>query len=122
VAAFAVFLSYIVGILIQIGVAWDVWWAVAGLVAMATLALFGAINLLALRPRLAIEVGADGFRAGDANIERERVAAIHRHKDLRFKGVLIELVDGESLRVPAHVHHPVHVLKALRRYGYPVGS
>jgi hypothetical protein len=121
-AVVAVFLSYIVGILIQIEVAWDVWWAVVGLVVMATLALAGALNVLVLRPRLIIEVGDDGFRAGDAKIERESVAAIRRYKDLYFKGVLIDLVDGRSLRVPAHVHHPVDVLKAFRRHGYPVAS
>jgi hypothetical protein len=119
-AVLAVFLSYLIGMLIRLDVAWQAWWAVIGLAVMATFALAGALNVVMLRPGLIIEVGPDGFRAGDAKIQRESVVAVRRYKDLRFKGVLIDLVDGQSLRVPAHVHHPVDVLKAFRRHGYPV--
>jgi hypothetical protein len=120
---FSIFLTFIVGTLFSAGVALEPWWmsgVVALLTAIATLNLWSALLSLFSRRSWLLEIQTDRFTLGTRIVERGHVDSLSFYSDLSFKGVRINLDSGLSVRVPSQIHRPGRLLRAFKRYGYPV--
>ena len=90
------------------------------LLGLAVISIAGALAALASRRQRVITVSSGAFRVGEIRVEKSRVKQVRPDIDLRFKGVSIDLIDNQSVRVPAHVHRQSRVLRASEVHGYPV--
>lgn len=119
-ALFAVFLGYIGSVALWAGGLQYAWWAAAVAWLLAGFAATGAFRLLRSRSLLVLRVTPEHFTFGDATVRQFQVTDVRRFKDLRFKGVRIDLGSERWLAIPAHLFVPKRVLAAFRSRGYPV--
>ncbi len=98
----------------------DAWWAIVPLWALAAWILFTVVKVLRNRYLLSIEVTTESLTVGKVAVTRKEVTAVRRYKELMFKGVRLDLLDGRWLGI-AHQHHQApRLLRVLREHGYPV--
>jgi hypothetical protein len=120
-SCFAVFLG-LIGLATFAAGGPSAWWAFLPPMGLAAFAGWGALRLLTNRRLLALEVTRYALSMGQVAVTRKEVTGVRQYKELRFKGVRIDLADGRWMGIPYHHHHPTRVLRVLRDYGYPVES
>jgi hypothetical protein len=120
-SCFAVFLA-LIGVATFAAGGPSAWWAFLPPMGLAAFAGWSVVRVLKNRRLLALEVTRYSLSMGRVAVTRKEVTAVRQYKELRFKGVRIDLADGRWMGIPYHHHHPTRVLRALRDYGYPVES
>jgi hypothetical protein len=113
-------LVWLAVVLMRVGIGGQLWLAIAPLLLFAGALSFGATRSLACRQENTMEVSAKSFSVFERLVERNHVAGIRHYVDLSFKSVRIELADGGSIKIPAHLHRPGKILAVFDEYGYPV--
>lgn len=96
------------------------WWLGLPLLALASLQGLAALRLFRHRGRLLLHVDAERFTFGDISRRHFQVTSVRRYKDLRFKGVRVDLGSDQWVTISASYHEPGAVLAAFRTHGYPV--
>jgi hypothetical protein len=119
-ALLSVFLGYIGAMALWAGGLRHAWWAAAVPWLLAGLAATGAFRSLRTRSLLVLRVTPERFIFGDATVRQFQVTGVRRFKDLRFKGVRVDLGSERWLAIPAHLFVPSRVLAVFRSRGYPV--
>lgn len=121
-AALAGLFFIYLGIIALAFVGWWALWMAIPLFGLGFVSARAALLRLRRRPDLILEIDEHSVCLGRTAVTRKEVVRAAAYKDLLFKGVRLELLDGATLGIPHHLHSSRRVLGALRAQGYPVAD
>jgi hypothetical protein len=98
------------------------WWIVVPTWLLAATAAFAVVRRVANRTRAILDVTPERVTFGGTTIDRASVTGVRFFKELRFKGVRLDLEGSKWVGISAGQHDPIEVLRAFREAGYPMSG